>query len=139
MDHIAILDKKRKLLPKIISGEKKIESRWYQTRRTPYNNIKTGDTVYFKDSGEFVTVKATVDKTLFFADLTEHKIREILKKYAKDIAISPEYSEKYSKYKYITLMFLKNVEEIRPFDIDKSGFGNACAWLTLPDIKKIRK
>jgi ASC-1-like (ASCH) protein len=138
MDHLAILDKKRKLLPKIISGEKTIESRWYKTRRTPYNNIKAGDIIYFKDSGEFVTVKAVVDKALFFADLTEHKIREILKRYAKDIAISPDYSEKYLKYKYITLIFLKNIEEIKPFDIDKTGFGNACAWMTVDDVGKIK-
>jgi len=138
-DHLAILDKKRKLLPRIISGEKTIESRWYQTKRTPYNNIKSGDTVYFKDSGDKVKVKATVDKALFFADLTETKIKDILKNYAKGICMKSEYSEKFLKYKYITLIFLKNVEEIKPFDIDKSGFGNACAWITVDDIRKIVK
>jgi hypothetical protein len=85
MDHLAILDKKRKLLPKIISGEKTIESRWYKTRRTPYNKIEVGDIVYFKDSGEPVRVRATVGKVLFFSDLTESKIRDILKDYAKGI------------------------------------------------------
>jgi hypothetical protein len=136
-DHVAILDKKRKLLPKIISGEKSIESRWYQTRRTPYNNLKDGDTVYFKDSGEPVTVKATVEKALFFTDLTESKIRDILRNFAKGICIKNEYSDKYEKYKYITLIFLKDVKEIKPFNIDKKGFGNAVAWITVDDISKI--
>ena len=58
MDHLAILAKKRNLLPKIISGEKTIESRWYKFKKTPYNNISIGDTVYFKDSGEPANVKA---------------------------------------------------------------------------------
>lgn len=42
MDHVAILRKDWKLLPKILSGEKTIESRWYQTKRGSYNKIKEG-------------------------------------------------------------------------------------------------
>ena len=80
MDHLAILDKKRKLLQKIISGEKTIESRWYKTKRTPWNNIKQGDMIYFKDCGELITAKAKVETTLFFDDLNKEKVEEFRKK-----------------------------------------------------------
>lgn len=43
MYHIAILAKRRKLLDKILSGEKRIESRWYLTRRTPWGRIAPND------------------------------------------------------------------------------------------------
>lgn len=52
MHHVAIMKPSWKLIPKILSGEKTIESRWYQTRRAPWNGIAAGDVVYFKDSGE---------------------------------------------------------------------------------------
>ena len=84
MDHLAILDKKRDLMKKILSGEKSIESRWYKMKKTPYGMIKAGDTIYFKDSGEPVTAKARVEKALFFSDLTREKYQEIIEKYGRD-------------------------------------------------------
>ena len=139
MHHIAILDKKRKLLQKIISKEKTIESRWYQTKRTPWNNIKSGDIIYFKDCGESITVKAQVSNVLFFDDLNKEKVLSITKKYGKAICLETlEYIDYYIKKKYGILMFLENVKTIKPFNINKSGFGNACAWITIKDIKKIK-
>lgn len=138
MNHIAILDKKRKLLPKIISGEKTIESRWYQTKRTPWHNIKKDDMIYFKDCGELITVKAKVKDVLFFDNLNKEKVLTILKKYGKAICVETlEYTSYYDKKKYCILIFLEDVQEIKPFNIDKTGFGNACAWMTIKDIKKI--
>ena len=64
MDHLAILAKESKLLGKILSGRKKIESRWSKFKRTPYGNIIKGELIYFKDSGKPVTVKAKVSKVL---------------------------------------------------------------------------
>jgi ASC-1-like (ASCH) protein len=138
MDHIAILDKKRKLLQKIISGDKTIESRWYQTKRTPWHNIKKEDIVYFKDAGEKITVKAKVKDVLFFDDLNKEKVEKIIQKYGKDIGFNTlEYTEYFIGKRYCILMFLEDVQEIKPFDIDKTGFGNACAWMTVKDVKRI--
>ena len=54
MHHVAIMNKSWNLIPKIISGEKSIESRWYQTKRTPWDKIKAGDKIFFKNSGEAI-------------------------------------------------------------------------------------
>jgi len=140
MHHIAILDKKRNLLQKIIAGEKTIESRWYQTKRTPWHNIKSGDIVYFKDAGELITVKAKVKEVLFFDELDKEKVEKILQKYGNDIGFkSLEYSDYFVGKNYCILVFLENVEKIEPFDIDKTGFGNACAWMTVKNINDIKK
>ena len=40
MDHLAIMNPKRKLIPKILSGEKTIESRRYMMKVAPRNKIK---------------------------------------------------------------------------------------------------
>jgi len=66
MDHIAIMKKSWGLLPKILSGEKTCESRWYKFKRDPWDKVKEGDTLWFKDSGEPVSVKARVRKVSQF-------------------------------------------------------------------------
>ena len=138
MNHLAILSKKRKLLAKILSGEKTIESRWYKFRRTPYRNISPGDTIYFKESGEPVTAKVHVSKVLFFDDLNKDKIRQILIKYGKQIGIPLSNAPKYAGKNYCTLISLKDVEQIRPFRIDKSGFGLMAAWITVKNINSLK-
>jgi len=44
-------------------GEKQIESRWYVNKINPWNKVKVGDTVYFKNSGDPVTAKVRVKKS----------------------------------------------------------------------------
>jgi GNAT superfamily N-acetyltransferase len=139
-DHIAILNKKWDLLPKIISGKKSIESRWYKYRFSPWNKIFAGDSIYFKNSGELVTVKATVSKVLQFDNLTKKRIKEILESYGNDICLSTtKYSEYYDERKYCILVFLNNVKVLdEPFNIDKSGFGNSTAWIVVKNVSDIK-
>ncbi len=140
MHHLAVLEKKRKLLEKIISGEKSIESRWYKMRKTPYGVIKAGDTIYFKDSGEPVTVQATVERVLFFSDLTKEKYKDIIEKYGDAISLKNRNVDDYlkQKYNYVTLVFLKDVKPIQPFSINKKGYGVMAAWITVEDINTIK-
>lgn len=138
MDHLAILSKS-KLLAKILSGEKTIESRWYKSRKTPYMNIAEGDSVYFKESGNPVTAKAKVSKVLFFNGLDEGKIRNILHDYSKQICVPVSFASELLGKKFCTLIFLMDVEAIEQFSIDKSGYGLMAAWITVSDIKVLRK
>ena len=130
------------LIPKIISGEKVIESRWYQSKRAPWGKIKIGDTVYFKNSGELVSAKAEVLKVLEFENLTPKKVGEILNKYGINDGISkkelPKFFKLFKDKKYCLLIFLKNPEEIKLFDVNKNGFGMMSAWLCVGDINKIK-
>ncbi|MFH1065716.1 MAG: hypothetical protein V1734_04400, partial [Nanoarchaeota archaeon] len=92
MDHLAILNKRLNLLQKIIYGEKTIESRWYVNKKAPYGVIKKGDVVYFKDSGEPVSVKVFVSSVLQFDNLDDDKILQILREYGKQIGIGTSYA-----------------------------------------------
>ena len=139
MDHLAILAKKRNLLSKILSGEKTIESRWYKFKKSPYHYISVGDDVYFKDSGEPVTAKATVQKVLFYDNLDKALFNNILSNYGKQICISDSYWEYVKDKRLVTLIFLDNAQRIEPFDVDKKGFGMMAAWITVDDIQKIRR
>lgn len=110
MNHIAIMKKSWGLLPKILSGEKKIESRWYLNKNALWGKIKKGDTVYFKNSKD--------------DGIKRSKISNLYKLF------------RYKKY--CLLIFLKNPKEIKPFNISKKGFGMMSAWLCVDDINKTK-
>jgi len=142
MEHTAIMRKSWGLTQKILSGQKKIESRWYKVKYAPWNRIESGDIVYFKDSGEPVTIKAEVDKVIQFSDLTPEKVKEILYKYGQADGLGidkiSEFFEMFKNKKYCILIFLKNPQKIEPFEIDKSGFGAMSAWISVDDVNRIK-
>lgn len=143
MDHVAIMKKSWGLLPKIKTGQKTIESRWYQNKHLPWDKITIGDTVYFKDSGSLITIKAIVQKVLQFANLTPQKVTEIIYQYGPQDGLAvkdyPQYIDLFKNKNYCLLIFLQNPQEINPFDIDKTGFGAMSAWITVNDIDRIKK
>jgi hypothetical protein len=142
MEHVAIMKKSWGLTQKILSGQKKTESRWYKIKYTPWDRIKSGEVVYFKDSGKPVTIKTEVDKAIQFSDLTPEKVKEILYQYgqADGLGINkiPEFFEMFKDKKYCMLIFLKNPQKIQPFEIDKSGFGAMSAWISVDDVNRIK-
>lgn len=143
MEHIAIMRKSWGLTKKILQGKKRIESRWYMNIYAPWDRIKKGETIYFKDSGDPVTIKTEVERVIQFSDLNPDKVKEILNKYGqadglgiKDI---PNFFKRFKDKKYCILVFLKNPLKIKPFDIDKTGFGMMSAWISIADVNKIKK
>ena len=139
MHHVAIMKKSWNLIPKIISGEKTIESRWYQTRRIPWNGVRVGDVIYFKNSGEPVIAKASVSKVLQFEMEHDTDVKKIVKKFGKDICLVERDISKWDHLpRYSILMWLKNPQKIKiPFYIHKRGFGANSAWITVPHIRNI--
>jgi hypothetical protein len=144
--HIAIMKKSWGFIPKILSGEKTIESRWYRKRITPWNKIFPGDTVYFKNSGEPVVARATVAKVKQFENLTPHRVESILARYSrKSLGLygkpPPAILDYVKGKKYCLLIFLKDARPVESFEVDKTGFGAQAAWLTVdkPDDVKIAK
>lgn len=142
MHHIAIMKKQWGLIPKILSKEKTVESRWYKNKVTPWNKIKVGDTLYFKESGKPVTVKVKVIKVEQFEVKSNTHALEIMQKRAKADLGTNSLSEEIKDYilnkNYAVFVYFNNVVQIKPFEINKKGFGLQAAWLTLPNIDTIK-
>lgn len=143
MEHLAIMKKSWGLTQKILSGEKTIESRWYKTKYPPFGKIKAGDAVYFKDSGEPVKLKAEVSDIKQFSSLTPEKVRSILEEYGKRDGIEKqnfdEFFEMFKNKKYCILIFLKDPVAIKPFRINKKGYGLMSAWICINKIDNIKE
>ncbi len=138
MTHLAIMNKQLGLIDEILSGRKTIESRWYKNKICPWDRINAGDTVYFKDSGAPVTAKATVSKVLQFTELNQEKFTHIVETYGDAIALrTREYNDYYQSKNYCVLVFLQDHVKVKPFRIDKKGYGTSAAWLCIEDIKDI--
>jgi ASC-1-like (ASCH) protein len=140
MQHVAIMKKSWQMIPKILSGKKTIESRWYQTKRAPWNTIAVGDQIYFKNSGEPVTVEAKVLKVLQFELHSKQDATKIISKYGKDICLVNTDINSWDKiHKYCILIFLGKAKAIpKPFEINKTGFGAPTTWLSVPNIETIK-
>lgn len=143
-DHVVIMTKKWGLIPKILSGHKTLESRWYLHKALPWDKIEVGDTVYFKNAGEAIIARAEVSGVEQFENLTAEKVASLLIKYGKNDGLGIEsgefdfYYERFKQKKYCLIIHLKNAETIEPFQIDKSGFGAMSAWITVANINKIK-
>lgn len=139
--HIAIMKRSWRLPEKILSGEKTIETRWYKNKVAPWDRISVGDQIYFKDSGEQVTVKAVVSAVEQYSDLTSKSARQIFAKYAlEDLGNYDLYEEilgHISDKRYAIVIHLRNPQRVEPFDIDKAGFGAMSAWLCVKDISQV--
>jgi len=160
MDHVAIMSRQfGDLISKILNKEKVIESRWSKNKIAPYDKIKAGDTVYFKNSGGPIIARAKAFKILQFDNLNQKKFEYVVKNFGKQICLqNTKYDDWYKSKNYVTLIFLTNPEAIKPFNIDKLEGGNkehkhekpdlvkshlpggtvtACAWITISNINSI--
>lgn len=120
------------LIPKILSGEKTMESRWYQTKRAPWDKVKPGDTVYFKNSGEPVTAQALVGSVKQYEITSLADAQRIITQYGKRIRLPDAKPAHWKKLPhYCILLELKDPKLVTtPWHVNKSGFGAPAAWLS---------
>lgn len=141
MEHVAILKKQWKLVDKIITGQKTIESRWYLVKTLPWDKIHEDEIVYFKESGGPVIAKAEVSQVIQYY-LTPEKVEELFNNYGERIGIEPnqltDFINRFRNKKYCILVFLKKPRRIEPFYITKEGFGNATAWISVNNVDSIK-
>lgn len=116
MNHLAIL--KQPFLRYIYEGKKPIESRATQVRCAPYGKVHDGDTIYFRESGDFaVTGRALVENVIYCVGTSFVNFQ--LQQYKTKICITDEYIASKSNAKYLTLIWLSNIEKIMPFPFKK--------------------
>jgi hypothetical protein len=141
--HVAIMRKSWGLTSKILSGEKTFELRWYKYRRPPWDSISADDTIYFKDSGEPVSISAKVYSVQQIHCSNQKERERILSKYARGDLGTPKIPPAIKNYvknkSYCLIICLKNPKKIKPFAIDKRGFGAMSPWITVGDIEKIKR
>lgn len=139
--HIAIMKKEWGLMELVFCGEKTVESRFYHQKSIPWDDVAKKDIIFFKNTGGMVEGRAEVAKVLQFENLTKEKIQSILLKYHKALGLKnteiPYFLELNKDKRYCILIFLKDTQKVKPFQIDKTGLPAMSGWLTVDDINNI--
>ncbi|MHC4644753.1 MAG: ASCH domain-containing protein [Planctomycetota bacterium] len=127
-NHLVIL--KKAYLAAIVSGCKRIESRFTVTRRGYIGRVGPGDRLFLKESGGPVCAVATVETVKSFEKLTPEGIDQIVRRYNHDIGGSKEYWAGKANCRFGMLVWLKDVERIEPVRISKKDWR---AWVVLTE------
>ena len=111
----------------ILTGKKKVESRFARVKNPPFGMIGSGDLVYIKPSGKDIIGQFRVKKVIFFDGLTPLDMARIRKEYGGDLAIDKTYWTNRSNCKYGTLIFIGDCTRfvtapVKPFKKDLRGW-----------------
>lgn len=141
MDHVVYLDAKANDLEKLLNKSKTMIIRGATGRKLPYGRVFKGDVLYFINNNAEGAVKAKAEvKTVFNSDKmsTEESV-SLVKKNLKKLNLSEKQFEKWAGKRYLVLIEINNIQEIKPFAIDKSNYGNMDDWLRVEKIEAVKK
>ena len=141
MDHVVYLDAKEKELDKLKSGQKSMIIRGAAGRKLPYGRVHSGEVLWFiENSGDgMVRCRATVKKVTNSDKLTEQESKKLISDYQTKLCLTPNQIKRWGGKRYLVLIEVENFQEITPFAIDRSNYGNMDDWLPAEDIEKIKK
>jgi hypothetical protein len=140
MDHVVYLDYKAKELENLKNGKKSMIIRGAAGRKLPYGRVKQSDVLYFiENKGDgLVKGKAVVDDVFNSEKLTKEESVELVEKHQDKLLLNAGLKKRFSGKRYLVLIKLKDFEEIPPFKIDRSEYGNMDDWLPVEDIDKVK-
>lgn len=140
MDHVVYLDAKANELEKLIDKSKTMIIRGATGRKLPYGRVNQGDTLYFLNNNAEGLIKAkAIVKNVFNSDKmsTEESIA-LVEKYEDKLKLSESQFKKWAGKRYLVLIEVNKIKEIKPFAIDRSNYGNMDDWLPVEKIGSVK-
>jgi hypothetical protein len=131
MDHVVYLDAKAKELDLLIAGEKSMIIRGAAGRKMPYGRVELGDVLYFINNNAEGVVRAKSSVTSVFNSekMTREESTQLVESNQSKLQLTPQQFKRWAGKRYIVLIEVGQFEEITPFEIDKSDYGNMDDWL----------
>jgi hypothetical protein len=126
--HLVIL--RQPYLEAILTGRKRMESRFTMTRRAHFGRVLPGDRLFLKESSGPVCGTATVAAVKNFENLTPKQIADLKRRYNCDIGGTEEYWRAKVHCRFGFLVWLKDVERLEPLRISKKDWR---AWVLLTE------
>lgn len=105
--HLAIL--REPYLSRILTGQKRIESRFGRDRRAPFGQVQAGDLVLLKRASGPLAGLALVTRAMS-RTITPTEIDELRAAYATELAIDePQFWIRHTQDRYVTLIWLDDI------------------------------
>ncbi|MDD3823455.1 MAG: hypothetical protein PHN93_06915 [Sphaerochaetaceae bacterium] len=133
------LDAKAYELDKLRNGEKCMIIRGATGRKLPYGRVFVGETLWFiENSGDgMVRGKAVVKNVFNSAKLEDSEALRLISDYQAKLRLTPEQIKRWGGKRYLVLIEVEQYQEVAPFRIDRSPFGNMDDWLPVDAIGDI--
>ncbi|KAA0207216.1 MAG: hypothetical protein OZ913_09930 [Ignavibacteriaceae bacterium] len=141
MDHVVYLDAKANELEKLLDGSKTMIIRGATGRKLPYGRVNQDDTLYFINNNAegVVKAKATVNNVFNSDKLSPEESVALVEENQSELNLSGNQIKKWAGKRYLVLIELKKIEEVKAFEIDKSNYGNMDDWLPVGKIESVKK
>lgn len=140
MDHVVYLDAKASELENLLNGQKTMIIRGAMGRKLPYGRVNKDGILYFiENKGDgLVKGKAVVDHVFNSEKLTKEESAKLVENNQDKLLLNKALEKRFAGKRYIVLIAVKAVEELEPFKIDRSEYGNMDDWLPVEQIKKVK-
>lgn len=141
MDHVVYLDAQAKELENLLSGQKTMIIRGAAGRKLPHGRVAACDELYFINNNAegMVRAKACVQYAFHSEKMSEAESHALVKTNQPRLRLTEKQAKRWAGKRYIVLIEVRDVQEVPPFAIDKSGYANMDDWLPVGDIASIRK
>ena len=119
--HLAICTEP--FLSMILSGKKKVESRFSKNKIAPYDKVSKNDLVILKKSGGKVMGSFCVKRVEYFEIKNKKTLKELENKYSKIICADaePNFWQKRISARYASFIWIEKLTPLKSFPINKSG------------------
>lgn len=115
--HLVILHEP--YLSRILSGQKRSESRFAHDRRPPFGRVATGDILLLKRAGGPLAGLALVTEAIS-RPLSTGELDEIRRVYEHDLAIAdPDFWSAHATARYVTLVWIDDVWPLPPLPLPR--------------------
>jgi len=141
MKHIVYVDFKSKELEQLLSGKKTMIIRGAPGRKLPYGRVNEEDILYFiNNNGEgVIKAKGIVSKVFNSEKMDKETSNKLVQDNQDRLQLTEKQLTKWSGKRYIVLITVENIEEIKLINFDKSKYKNMDDWIILEDIENITK
>jgi len=141
MDHVVYVDTTSKELEKLFDGSKSMIIRGAAGRKLPYGRVNVNDVLYFiRNNGEGqVKAKAVVKKVINSEKMDTGSSVKFVEDNQSKLQLDEKQFNKWASKRYLVLIEISDIENINPFEIDRSNYGNMDDWLPVENIKSVRK
>ncbi len=142
MDHVVYVDAKAKAtdMEEIVAGKRTMIIRGATGRKLPYGRVHEDDTLYLiRNNGEgLIRVKCVVTNVVNTDKLTKEASIHLVEENQPKLNLTEKQIKRWAGKRYLVLISIKDVEEVSPFAIDRSEYGNMDDWLPVEDIEKVK-
>ena len=140
MDHVVYVDKKADELSRILLGEKTMIIRGAAGRKLPYGRVNSNDVLYLivNDGSGLVRAKAEVKSVINSEKMTKDESMALVEKNKDQLQLSKQQYKKWAGKRYLVLIEIQGAQELEPFSIDKSEYGNMDDWLPVGSVEGVK-